>query len=297
MLPLKKGDKVGIVSSAGFINSLEDIQLALDFLQSQGLMPVLGKHVLNQYLYMAGTDEERAQDINDFFADNDIKAIFTTAGGCGSQRVLPLLNYELIKHHPKPIFGLSDNTSLQNGVYAQTKCPSVTGFSLKYDFRSGKIFPLTKMSLLKVLNAEKQIIRSGETLRKGVAEGIFIGGCFSSFRTLFGTKYMPSLAGKILLLEDVSEKSYKISLMLTQLCQQKDFDKIAGFVFGNFNACDPFDPKDGTVDDFLDEFVSLLPPHIPVIKNFEYGHIPDRYVLPIGEKVRMDANACTLEYL
>lgn len=297
MLPLKKGDKVGIVSSAGFINSIDDIQLSLDYLKSLGFKPVLGKHLLDKYFYMGGTDIDRAADINGFFADDEIKAIFTTAGGCGALRTLPFLNYDLIARHPKPIFGLSDNTSLQNGIYAQTKCPSVTGFSLKYDFRNGCFSEFTKKSLEAVFSGHKQKIQSGEPLNFGQGEGILIGSCLSTFRNLFGTVYMPDLDGKILLLEDRAERTHKIAVMLTQLAMQKNFDKLAGIIFGQFCECDPFEAQDGTTDDAIYEFAKKFAHKIPIIKNFQFGHVPDRYVLPIGEKVRINADTCTLEYL
>ena len=297
MFKLNPKDKVGITSPAGFINSLDEIAPALAYLRSLGLEPVIGRHVLDKYFYMAGTDADRAADINGFFKDDEIKAIFTTAGGCGSQRVLPHLDYALIRKNPKPIFGLSDNTSLQNGIFAQTQCPSVTGFTLKYDFKDGHFSNFTQKSLEAVLSGEKQKIQSGKTLVSGSSEGILIGGCFSTFRNLFGTPYMPDISGKILLLEDVGEKSYKIGVMLTQLLQQKSFENVAGIIFGQFTNCAPSDAQDGTVADMLQELPQLLTKQIPIIYDFAYGHIPNRYVLPLGQKVRLNADTCVLEYL
>ncbi len=297
MIKLNPKDKVGIASPAGFINNMEEIAPALEYLQSLGLEPIIGKHVLDKYFYMGGTDVDRASDLNGFLADDEIKAIFTTAGGCGSQRVLPFLDYDLIRKNPKPIFGLSDNTSLQNGIYAQTQCPSVTGFSLKYDFKDGQFSNFTKKSLEMVMSGQKQKIQSGQTLVSGKSEGVLIGGCLSTFRNLCGTAYMPDLNGKVLLIEDVGEKSYKIGVMLTQLLQQDGFENVAGIIFGQFTNCAPSEAQDGTVEDMLQEFPHLLNKQIPIIYNFAYGHIPNRYVLPIGEKVRIDAGACCLEYI
>lgn len=297
MIKLNPKDKVGIASPAGFINSLDDIAPALAYLRSLGLESVIGNHVLDKYFYMGGTDADRAADLNAFFADDSIKAIFTTAGGAGAQRILPFLDYDLIKKHPKPIFGLSDNTSLQNGIYAQTGCPSVTGFSLKYDFKNGHFSDFTKASLEAVFKGEKQKIQSGKTLSSGTAEGILIGSCLSTFRNLCGTPFMPELKDKILLLEDVGEKSYKIGVMLSQLLQQKDFENLRGIIFGQFTNCAPFEEQDGTVEEMLQEFPSLLKKQIPIITDFQFGHIPDRYVLPLGEKVCLNADNCLLEYI
>lgn len=297
MFTLKAGDKVGIASPAGLLNGPEEVKLPLDYLESLGFECVLGEHVFDKNYYMAGTDKNRAADLHDFFQNPEIKAIFTTAGGCGSQRLLPLLDYDLIKNNPKPIFGLSDNTALQLGVYTKSAVPSVTGFSLKYDFKNGHIDEQVEQSLKAVIYGEKQSISSGETLVSGDAEGILVGGCLSLIRSLCGTPYFPDLQDKILLLEDVGEKTYKLDLMLTQLRQQPNFDKIKGIVFGFFAGCAEADEGDGSVDDVLDNFASALPKKIPVIKNFLYGHIPSRYVLPVGTEVRIDADKCVLEYL
>lgn len=297
MFTLKAGDKVGIASPSGLLNSPEEIKLPLDYLEALGFECVLGKHVFDKNHYMAGADKDRAADLHDFFKNPEIKAVFTTAGGCGSQRLLPLLDFDLIKNNPKPVFGLSDNTALQLGIYTKSGIPSVTGFSLKYDFKTGHINDQLEQSLKAVINGEKQIITSGESLVSGMAEGILIGGCLSLLRSLCGTSYFPDLEDKILLLEDVGEKTYKLDLMLTQLRQQPNFDKIKGIVFGVFADCEEADDGDGSVDDILDNFASELPKNVPVIKNFLYGHIPGRYVLPVGKNVRIDADKCLLEYL
>lgn len=295
MFKLTQGAKVGIASPAGFINGEEDIRLPLDYLESLGLVCVLGKSVYKNYRYMAGTDAERAADLMNFYQDPEIKAIFTTAGGCGSQRLLNLLDYEIIKQNPKPIFGLSDNTALQMGIYTKAQIPSVTGFSLKYDFKLGHIDGLIDASLKAVINGEKQHIKSGETLIPGQAQGVLIGGCLSLIRSLSGTTYFPDLTDKILLIEDVGEKTYKLELMLTQLRQQPNFDKIKGIVFGIFRNCEEADDGDGSVEDILKDFAQFT--QVPIIKNFAYGHIPSRYVLPTGVEVKIDAGQASLEYI
>lgn len=297
MFTLQAGDKVGIVSPAGHLNSQEDIKLPLDYLASLGLECILGDHVFDHNFYMAGTDTDRAADLHRFFFNPEIKAIFTTAGGCGSQRLLDILDYDLIKRNPKPIFGLSDNTALQLGIYTKTGIPAVTGFSMKYDFKNGHIDGIVDTSLKAVINGTKQKIISGEMLHNGQSKGILIGGCLSLIRSLCGTPYFPDLTDKILLIEDVGEKTYKLDLMLTQLRQQPNFNKIKGIVFGTFAACEEADDGDGTVDDVLADFANYLSPTTPIIKNFAYGHIPSRYVLPVGVPVRLDADKCLLEYI
>lgn len=295
MQPLKIGDKVGIVTPSSFLPSKEAFQLGIDYLESLGFEIVLGKHVFDQFRYMGGTDQDRAEDLNNFYRDPSIKAIFSSKGGSGSQRILPYLDYEVIKNNPKPLFGFSDVTAVQLGIYAKTQAPVVTGFTLMYDFKSGHIDGLVDSTLRTVLNGEKVVVQSGKTVNGGVAEGKLIGGCLSLIRNLCGTDYYPDLSDAILLIEDVSEKTYKIDLMLQQLQQNPNFSKVKGIVFGEFADTLVSDPEDGTIDETITEFCKGL--NIPVIKDFPYGHVPSRAVLPIGEKVRLNADNCRLEYL
>ena len=120
MFQLQKGDKVGIISPSSCLEN-NDITPAIEYLRTLGFKPVLGKYVHDQYRYMGGTDKQRAEDIMRFFIDKSIKALFCTRGGAGSLKLLPFLDYEKIKKNPKPIFGLSDSTALQNAIYAKTK--------------------------------------------------------------------------------------------------------------------------------------------------------------------------------
>lgn len=293
MNALRAGDKVGIASPAGFIRGEEEIRLPLEYLKKLGFECIIGSAVYKQERFMAGSDKERAADIMNFFADPAVKAIFTTAGGAGSQRILDLLDYDIIRKNPKPVIGLSDNTSLQNGIFARTGNESYTGFSLKYDFKNGYLDELTDNSLQKILKGEKQIITDGKKIIGGKTEGTLIGGCLSTFRNLMGTPYFPSLKDSIILIEDVGEKVHKIDLMLTQLRQQPDFGGIKGFIFGRFVNCMPSDPEDGSVEEAIRDFCSHI--DIPVIADFRYGHLCGRYVLSIGRKVKLDANKCTLE--
>ena len=295
MFPIRRGEKVGIITPSSFLRSQEVIKLGIDYLNSLGFEVVTGKHTYNQYRYMGGTAQERAEDINNFYHDPEIKAIFASCGGTGSQFVLPYLDYEAIKNNPKPLFGFSDVTALQLGIYAKTKAPVVTGFTLKYDFKSGHIDGLVDSTLKAVLNGEKISLQQGETVIGGIAEGKLIGGCLSLIRNLCGTPYYPDLTDAILLVEDVDEKTYKVDLMLQQLQQNPNFSKIRGIIFGEFADALVADPEDGTIDEIIAEFCKGL--SIPVIKNFPYGHVPSRAVLPMGEKVRLDANSCRLQYL
>lgn len=294
MFTLKTGDKVGIISPASALEE-SDISAGLAYLKQNGLIPVLGNHAKSQYRYMGGTDSERAQDIMDFFCNPEIKALFCTRGGAGSLRLLPYLDYEIIKQNPKPVFGLSDITALQNALYAKTKNISYSGFLLVYDFRNGSVNPMQNKDLQHIFRGESLEYHSGQTASTGATEGILLGGNIAAFNMLCGTPYFPDLRNKILLLEDVGIKSYQLDMMLQQLKLQNGFSQIKGLIFGQFSNIRIVDECDGTIEDNIRYFCENL--NIPVIMNFEYGHIPARHILPIGAKIHMNADKCLIRTL
>ena len=294
-MKLNPGDKVGIISPSSCLPNQKVIELGLDYLRSLKLEPILGEHIFNSFRYMAGTPADRVADLHNFYANPEIKAVFCTNGGAGSQFMLPLIDYDLIRNNPKPLFGFSDNTALQLGLYAQAKTITCTGFTLKYDFKTGHIDNLVDETLRTIISGKKLDLYGGQTVVGGETEGILIGGCLSLLRNLCGTPFYPDLTNSILLIEDVDEKTYKIDIILQQLSQCSGFEKIKGIVFGTFADSQIVDPEDGSIDDIITEICQDL--KIPVIKNFPYGHIPSRAVMPIGTPVRLNADNCRLTWL
>lgn len=292
---LHTGDTIGIIApSAG----LQDKELtpALAYLQNLGLKVKTANNLTKQYRYMAGTDIERATALNQMFADKTIKALFCLRGGAGATRILDMLDYNIIKNNPKPVIGLSDSTALQNALFAKTGNSSLTGFLTLYDLNNKEIDKLTDSSLREALFSDSHEITSGTSLINGSAKGILVGGCLSVFCYLCGTPYFPDLEGKILILEDVGEKTYKIDLMLNQLKQQKNFNKLKGIILGQFTDCPISAPEDGSIEDCIKDFTQGL--NIPVITDFAYGHIPSRHILPLGINASITAqkDCCTLSW-
>lgn len=292
---LKKGDKIGIIAPSVGLKD-KDLSPALKYFQNLGLTPVLAKNLKSSYRYMAGSDKERAEAINELFKDKSVKALFCLRGGAGATRMLPYLNYTLIKKNPKPIIGLSDSTSIQNALLTKTGNPSLTGFLPLYDIKENKINSTTEKSLLSALFDKKHQITGGKPLISGKATGQIVGGCLSVFLYLCGTPYFPDLTDKILILEDIEEKTYKIDLMLNQLKQQKNFKKLKAVIFGAFTDCPIIDKEDGTIKDCIKDFAKDL--SIPVITDFAYGHIPARNIIPLGITAHLSADAkkCTITW-
>jgi len=292
---IEPGSKVGVITPSCNLNSPEEIRTGLRYLQELGYQVVLGKYVFDKHNNMGGTPEQRAEDIMTFFKDPDIKAIFCTRGGYGAQYILPELDYDIIKKNPKPIIGFSDITALHMGIYAETGTSGYAGILLKYDFEKGDLNPRTARSLKNVLAGEKEAFNTGNTVNPGKASGILLGTNLCVLMLLAGTPYFPPLDNAILLLEDVDDASFRFERMLLQLRQQKDFHKVKGIIFGAFTDCTIKHPDDKDMNEIIDEFATGT--SIPIIKNFPFGHITARPVLPLGAKVELDADNCVLKFI
>ena len=290
---IPQGSKVGIISPSSSISSPQEIQNGLKYLQQTlGYNVVLGKYVYDDYYTMGGTPEQRAEDIMNFFKDESIKAIFCTRGGYSGQYILPLLDYNIIKNNPKPIIGFSDITALHMGIYAKTGNIGYAGPLLKYDFENSPPNNILERSLKNILSGQTEEIRGGFTANSGKTSGILLGTNLTVIQLLSGTEYYPSLDNAILLLEDVDAATYVYEQYLLQLKQQKEFHKVKGIIFGQFT--DSFIKREGQKDinEIIEQFAKDI--KIPIIKNFPFGHIKARNVIPLGIKAEMDADNCIL---
>lgn len=288
---------VAIVSPSISLSGAEriDIEAGISYLRSLGLKVKVFPQALKGTRWHPGSDEAKVADLHAAFADPEIKMIFAPHGGAGAQRLLNRLDYNLIRANPKPIVGFSDITAIQLAIYAQTGQPFVSGFLPQYDFRGGNIDSLVDTTLRQVLCGKKVTAAGGTTLHGGIVEGILLGECLSMLSDLSGTPYYPDLKDKILLLEDECEKPYKIDLMLTQLCQQPDFENLKGIIFGAFTECEATVNTHGTVDDVIADFAGRVA--VPMVKNFPFGHIKSRPVLPMGVTYRFNADTGSLQQI
>lgn len=293
---LQKGDTIGFAATSSGLEG-RNPEPAINYFEKVLKLKVkLAPNLNKAYRYMAGTDEERAQALTDMYNDKEIKAIFTIRGAGGSLRMLSLLDYNSVKNNPKPLFGLSDVSSVQNAILSQTNNTCYTGFLPLYNINQEGINEEMAQHLDTVLFSDTHHLQSGEAVIKGEAEGKIIGGCLSSFLFLAGTKFLPDFKDKILLLEDKGEKTFNVDLMFSQIKQLKNFDKLKGIVLGQFTNCPLVDDFDGTIDDCINDFVKEL--KIPVIKNFKYGHIQNSHIIPLGlpAKIKATSQKCTLTW-
>ncbi len=291
---LNKGDKVAVLSPSSHAEE-EYIEPGIKWLKDAGYEPIITRNLYKRDRFLGGRDVERARDLMDCFRDDEIKAIFTARGGYGSMRVLDKLDYEVIKNNPKAIIGFSDTTALHMGLNAKTGLVGYSGVSLGFDFSINKgITKNNHESLFRLLEHKSFEAKGGRCQVEGKTKGRLIGGCLTVFNALVETEYCPDFKDAILLIEDVDEEPYAIDRMLHHLKFLGVFDKVKGIVFGAFTDCVSKDLHDGTIEHVLDDICGDI--KIPVIRDFPYGHIKERFSLPIGAVVELDATNTILKH-
>ena len=303
---LKPGDRVGMVAPASNVYEAEDVRIAKETMEQYGFEVILGKHLQDQYGYLAGQDRDRAADINEMFGRSDIRGIVTFSGGYGCCRLLPYLDYELIRRNPKVIIGHSDITSLLIAIHEKTGIITFhgpSGLTRVGDYAMTQ-FRRTLMSRSvpgSIAQPEKNdsVERDHRliTIHPGVATGGLIGGNLTLVTNLLGTPYEPDTKGKILFLEEVGEEPYRIDRMLTQLLLAGKLQDAAGIAFGHFTDCTPKEhlptfTQTLSLETVLRDRTQGLTK--PILYNLMFGHLRENAVIPVGAIATLDAGRKTL---
>ncbi len=249
------------------------VELGLEALRALGYAPQPADHILTRGpLYFAGTPEMRLRDLHHAFADDEVRAIFATRGGYGSNHLLDALDLDLIAESAKPFLGYSDLTALQLWLLDQVQLPAFHGPMVAADFarEDGVHLP----SLQAALGGQTYSVGAPEglrTLHPGRARGTLYGGCLSMLVALLGTPYEPQTEGKLLFLEDVNARPYQIDRMLWQLAQAGKFDGVRGIVFGEMLDCvspgAPLELLDEVILRVFDQFQG------PIAIGLRSGHV------------------------
>lgn len=303
---LKAGDTVGLVSPASITFDPVLIDIVREILTALELEMKLDPRALNRWGYFAGTDAERAAAINDMFADPEVDAVFALHGGWGSARLLPLLDYTLIAGHPKVFLGYSDITALLLALYARSGLVTFHGptgnstwnqFSADYFRRT--VFDgeaLTMENPKELGDNLAQVQDRIRTITGGSARGRLAGGNLTVLSSIIGSDYLPDWKGHILFLEDINEEIYRIDRMLTQLKLAGVLDKISGFVFGKCTDCDVGSGYTSfTLEEVLNDHIKPL--GIPAFHGSMIGHVKDKFTVPLGVEVEIDAVRGTITLL
>jgi muramoyltetrapeptide carboxypeptidase len=285
----------------------DDLTRAEELCRALGYEPVVGRNAYNRHGYCAGTEEERLADLNGALQDSSIDAIWCIRGGYGSLRLLDQVDYSSLARRPKALIGFSDVTALLNAVTRLTGVVTFHGpvaraampsFSRTHFERvltsaapAGRLGRIPQATDL-LVPQENRIV----TLTGGVAEGPLAGGNLTLLQCLIGTPYFPELAGAILFLEDVGEDLYRIDRMLAHLRLIGALRRLAGVVVGRFTEMKR-SGGDGALgfDEVLAGYFGPL--GIPVAYGFPVGHIEAQWTLPLGIRVRLDADRGEVELL
>ncbi len=302
---LKSGDTVGVIAPSSGIDE-EDFAKAMQNMTDLGFKTKVGRYTKSVNGFLAGTDKERLEDLHWAFRDKEIDAVWCIGGGYGATRFLPNIDYKLIKNNPKVFIGYSDITALHTAIYQN--CGLVTfhgpvATSTFSDYTKKHVINALmnpsanykiELSPENVANQEKHF--KTEIIAKGKARGKLIGGNLSLLTAMSGTPFgLRETRGKLLFIEDVGEKPYRLDRMFVQLKQSVNLRELAGIALGVFENCDAPNLTSQTVLDVVKDQLGNL--GIPVIYGLSFGHIRDQFTLPIGIEAQIDMENATITLL
>ena len=285
---LKKGDTIGVIAPSNPIigENIEELEQARKIVEKDGFKVKYSKNIFSNTNGYSATAKEKAEDINEMFADKEVKMIWCAKGGNNSNSVFEYIDYELIKHNPKIICGYSDITSLTNMITAKTGLVTFSGTNFK-TIATDETDYSYKEVLKRFVDGSLKIGQAGEkyyTLQEGIVEGELIGGNLSLTRGMVSGKYSIDFTDKILFLEELGfETSPALaSHFLYYMKQNGVFDKIRGLWIGNYEHESGIALEKIIMDVLGDEY------KFPIIKSNNFGHIETKTVIPIGTKAKID---------
>ncbi len=292
---LKPGGTIGVVSPSSPPEK-EFVDQARQRLEAMGFRVVYGQHIFDRRGYLAGTDQDRANDLVSMLVSPDVDAVIAARGGYGSGRIIPLIDWELVAAHPKPFVGFSDITALHLAFGRFLGWVTFQGAMLETLGRRQR--DVSWESLLDALTRPEPLggiynPANGSpvlTIVPGKARGLLTGGNLSLLAASIGTPYAVQAEGRILLIEDVDEAPYRIDRMLNQLKQAGVLDAAVGFVIGECIRCrdDRAEQNTLTLAEVLDDY--FVPLGKPTIYGLAVGHGDEILTVPFGVMAQVDAD-------
>jgi muramoyltetrapeptide carboxypeptidase len=300
--PLHPGDTLAVVAPASAPREPARLQAGIDYLRRLGYRVEVGRADFAPHGYLCGPDAARASELNAFLRRDDVKALFCVRGGYGTLRLLPDLDYDAARRHPKLIVGYSDITALHLAFYHRAGLTGVSGPMVAVewgapDAASERLF----WELAQGGTPGPLLGPGGEALvpvRPGTAEGVLLGGNLTLVARLLGTPYLPPLDGALLFVEEVGEEPYRIDGLLAQLRLAGVLDRLGGLILGGFTETEPRGSGPTlSLDAVFDDYVCGL--SCPVARGLVYGHFPVKNALPVGVRARLSvsSDAATLSIL
>lgn len=304
---LQPGDTLGLFNPSGAIHERAPYAQAHAALQALGFRTLEAPNLRARWGHMAGTPQQRADDLHALFADPQVAGLLAVTGGSGANRVLPLLDYGLIARHPKVLGGFSDLSALINAVHARTGLVSFHSPLARSEWNAFTVAQFKAVVMDGRAHAFCNEPSAGEalgaaegrttTIRGGRAQGPLLGGNLAVLTSLVGTPYLPDFEGAILFLEDVNEYIYRVDRMLSTLMLAGVLARVAGVVLGGFTHCTVSEGSFGTLtlDEVFDDYFGGL--GVPVYRGAQFGHVKRKFTLPLGVPTEIDADAGTLRLL
>jgi muramoyltetrapeptide carboxypeptidase len=299
---LKPGDTVGLITPSSYVSDPDELAFAKRFCEFFELKWKMGPNVGKRFGYLAGTAQQRVDDLHAMFSDPAIQGVFCIRGGYGSAQMLDKIDYNLIRANPKILLGYSDVTALHTAIRQRTglitfhgpvSLSHLTEWSQRHlraaIFQTKPIGELTNPP-------ESNPLRAGHsmrTVRGGRVRGPLTGGNLTLLSTTLGTPYEIQTTGSILLMEDIGEDIYRIDRMFTQLRLAGKLQSAAGILVGECKDCPPPNHDSAySLGEVIDYLLGDL--NIPVLYGLSFGHTVDQVTLPLGAVAQLDADKQTL---
>ena len=303
---LKRGDVIGLVSPAGITRSRDKLSIIEETLAELDLKLHVDEHAMDRWGYLAGKDEVRAAAINKMYSDPGVDAILTFIGGWGCARLLPYLDYDMIRSHPKIIMGFSDVTALLLAIFAKTGMVTFHGPSGRSGWNSFTVDYVKRLlfdgEAITYKNPDDrgdnltQVKDRIQTITPGKVRGRLVVGNLTVLTALMGSDYLPDWKNHILFIEDVGEGIYRIDRMMTQLKLGGVLEQISGFVFGKCTDCDADSGYSSfTLGEVLEDHIKPL--GIPAFRGAMIGHISNKFTIPLGIEAEIDADKGMIKLL
>jgi muramoyltetrapeptide carboxypeptidase len=294
---LKTGDTIAVIAPASPIYSREVFDPGIAALERMGFKVRIDNRIFQSSRYLAGNDEDRAEELMCALEDPSIQAIIALRGGYGCARLIPYLNENRMRSHPKIVMGFSDLTTLflfLNGRFGWiTFHGPMAATSTLAEF-----VPDQYQHLLSLwTNPDYRpyfTFPQMEAWAPGIAEGALVGGCLSVIVTSLGTPYEIQTEGKILFLEDTGEPPYRLDRMITHLHLAGKLKSLAGLLLGSFHDCEPTQGNYTAAQVLRDLLIELK---VPILSNFPAGHIQNNWALPLGARLQIDTDSKSVRFM
>ena len=285
---LKIGDTIGVVAPSSPIigDNIDELNRAKEIVERSGFKVKYSKNIFSNTNGYSATAREKTEDINEMFADKEVKMIWCAKGGNNSNSTFEYLDYELIKKNPKIICGYSDITSITNMITEKTGLVTFSGTNFKTIATDETDFSY-KQALSRFVDGSLEFGPENEeyiTIQKGNAEGELIGGNLSLTRGMVAGKYSLDFTDKILFLEELGFETdpEATNNNLYYMKQNGVFDKIRGLWIGNYEHESGIALEKIIMDVLENKY------KFPIIKSNNFGHIERKTVIPIGIKAEIN---------